>query len=1092
MVLSKQLMISEPPRSNTNAASIELSGVRREIRFFVEQYRQGRRQTTELVSTESLNTRKHVSKENLNTRKHVSLEAKRTNDAVGLVGAKVDRLVTLEHTQIDERARESFLESLKYPGFNQRRSQINDAYINTLNWIFAGDNDEKWNDDSGSYEHDDSVLNHASSSKQSGEMDQEGLSDPGHHSDHSNGSDRQHRPGDPLNTGASRSANETPANTVLDPGVTDSEEEENRDHEASRETRWNSFSQETRWNSFSNWLSSTDVLYWISGKPGSGKTTVMKYILNNEQTKKYLDIWCPGCTIISHFFWLPGSPMQRNIEGLLCSVLYQLLENNLNALIEAMSLGSKSSHTDWSHAELQSSVTKALDWYKDGVCLFLDGIDEIKPEDGTKDGIPEFLDWAIELSQRNKPIKLVLASRPDPYILETRLSRYPRMRLQDLNYQDLVNFATGRVKILEKDIFTDARDELIESLADKAEGVFLWLILAIKSVNEGLRNDDSVELLQERINCLPQGLDSLYNDMWARAGADNPAEYRQTAALYFKLLLESRASSWGGGINAFDVMLATTDLADSVLHAIANPSKLVREDDMLQQYMKVEKKLNIYCVGLIETIGGYRYMKSADFSWYGRVYDRIFPVAMGTRLDFVHRTARDFLTDTKSGREILEFDTSSDSFIECRLLHAMLASIALFARDERNAFNCAGHLKDYLNKYAHIDNESPQSWNRLVSFSEQLADSGRLLVRRGSYCPTYRCSGAQFLNLIAASYVGDANELLISRIKNRSPSRSEKSSFLLASISGGIDNIQPLFRTCREMLRAGADPNLQGWLEWGDFPSSMPHTELQTPWRWLLVLTVQRLLHRTYVDPLARALSPTELTSLAEVLLLFISEGARLSDPVNVAFYMGGGSDTTLSLDVKFGHRVQTLDRKAIFTSIPAYMIVKLLTAKYWRGFCSTSDTRSFPKVFADLENACESYHSSGTCRVFGRSKIEEEGNRCTSWWETTNDMQTQLGSKLMEWLGGNVLLPRPVEGADVIEMRRVHVRFWELTKLFDLIWFHESWTMRNEELDFVFISERLVELGVLMSLVGAVEFHTRYEWVRKHNIENPQYGGTT
>lgn len=1059
-------MIPEPTRSNTNAASIELSGVRREIRFFVEQYRQGRRQTTELVSIESLNTRKHV-----------SLEAKRTNDAVGLVGHKVDRLVALEHTQIDERARECFLESLKYPGFNQRRNQIDDAYGDTLNWIFVGDNDEKSDDDSGSYEYE-SDSNYDSSSSQSGEMDQEGLSDQGHHSDHSNGSDRQHRPGDSLNIGASRSASETHSNTVSDPEVTDSEEE-NRDHEASRETKW---------NSFSNWLSSTDVLYWISGKPGSGKTTAMKYILNDERTKKYLDIWCPGCTIISHYFWLPGSPMQRNIEGLLCSLLYQLLENNLNALIEVMSLGSKSSYTDWSHAELQSSVIKALDWHKDGVCLFLDGIDEIKPEDGTKDGIPEFLDWAIELAQRSKPIKLVLASRPDPHILETRLSRYPRMRLQDLNYQDLVKFATERVKIQKKDIFTDARDKLIKSLAAKAEGVFLWLILAIKSVNEGLRNDDSVKLLQERIDCLPQGLDSLYRDMWARAGADNPAKYRQTAALYFKLLLGHAV--YYGKINAFDVMLATTGLAECVLHALADPSKLVREDDMLQQYMKVEKKLNIYCVGLIETVEDNHYMRpAADFSWYGRVYDRIFPVAAWTRLEFVHRTARDFLTDTKSGREILEFDASPDSFIEYRLLYARLASIALFARPEWNAFHCAVHLGNYLYRWALIDNELPQRWNRLVSVSEQLADSGRLLGGKGVFkreC-TYRCSGAQFLNFIASSYVGDAHELLVSRIMNRSPSKSEKSSFLLASINDGLDNIQPLFRSCREMLRAGADPNWKGRLERAEFSHDERHAELQTPWRWLLVLTVQRLLRGTHVNPSARALSPTELTSLAEVLLLFISEGARLSDPANVAFRLDQGLDTW---NVAFLHqgRVVLYDN-AILTSIPAYLIVKLLT-KYRRGLCSNSDTGLFPKVCADLENACESHHSSETCRVFGRSKMKEEGDQ--SWWETTNDMQTQLGSKLMEWLEGNVLLPRSIiEGADVIEARRVPVGFGELTRLFDLIWYHESWTMRNEKLDADFIGGRLEELGVMMKLDG-VEFHTKAEWVRKHNTENPQYGGVT
>lgn len=1032
----------ESIRSNTNAANIELSGVRREIRFFIEQYRQGRREMTELVSVESLNTRKHV-----------SLEANRTNDAVGLVGQKVDRLVALEDGQIDEQARARFLESLKYPGFNQRRNQIDDAYGNTLKWIFVGDNDEESNSDSGSDEYDNSDEDYDSGNNHSGEAF---------------------------------------SSTVSDQGVTDSEEEEeeeNRDHEPF----W-----ETKWDSFSNWLSSTDAIYWISGKPGSGKTTVVKYILADKRTKKYLDIWCPGCAIVSHYFWLPGSPMQRNMEGLLCSLLYQLLEKNPIALTEVMSSvsGSKSSHTDWSHAELHSSVVKALGFFRNGVCLFLDGIDEIKPEDGTKAGIPEFLDWAIELSQRSK-IKLVLASRPDPHILETRLSRYPRLKVQDLNYQDLMTYAEGRVKIPEKDISAKNKD-LIRSLAYKAEGVFLWLILAIKSVNEGFGNDDSVETLRERIDCLPQGLDSLYKDMWARAGADNPAEYRQTAALYFKLVLASEPLLKFS--NAFEVMLATTNLADRVLHAIADPSKLVREEDMLQQYRKVEKKLNIYCVGLIQTVVPRHkwYMRAvSDSSWYGHVYDRIFEIAVRTELEFVHRTARDFLTDTKSGREILEFDTSSRMSIECRLLHARLAKLALFTSRDNTAQHWTNKMARVFGRWRHIGREFSQNWNRLALVCEQLAESGRLLGGDKDF--RYRCNGTWFL-MTASRHVDDDNRLLIStRIKNRSLSEGEKASSLVASLQVGYQDIKSLFPTCREVLRAGADPNRRVWLEWGSFPNaeSGPRAVAQTPWQWLLHFSVERLLRGTEMFPLHPSLTTTGLASLAEVFLLFISKGARLNDPVNVPFCLDkfGYSGyryklRSLDWDITYDH--------AILTSIPAYMIVKLLT-KCLRRFCSTSDTESFARVCDDLENACESHHSSGTCRVIGKSEGETGGLGGLGeflWWETTEDVQTQLGSKVMECLEGLLLSTTPAfEGADISEAREAEAEplfqcRWD--HMCEEIWDHESWALHIREVGISSIFERLVELGVMASLDGVVEFHSEKEWVRKHNLENPQYGGAT
>lgn len=1071
------LIVSESTRSSTNAAGIELTGVRRELRFFIEQYRQGRRETTELVSVESLNTRKHV-----------TLEAERTNEAVGLVGQKVDRLTALEGVKVDERVRERFLESLKYPGFNQRRNQIDAAYGDTLNWLFVGDNDEESSDDSGSDEYAVSDEGYDSDSHEAGKVDEEKESDQGHHPDkkhasnHINGTEGQHGSRDAFNSGASDSAGEASWSTVSHSKFTNSEEEENRDHGS----HW-----EIKWDSFSNWLSSTDAIYWISGKPGSGKTTVVKYVSADERTKKYLNIWCPGCAIVSHYFWLPGSSMQRNMEGLLYSLLYQLLESNSNAFMEVKSStsGPKSAYTDWSNAELHSAFTRALDSYKNGVCFFLDGIDEMKPEDGTKDGIPEFLDWAIKLSQRSK-IKLCLASRPDPYILETRLSRYPRLRLQDLNYQDLMRYAKGRVKFPEEAVPAEKK-YLIQSLAYNAEGVFLWLILAIKSVNDGFRNDDGADILLERIKSLPPGVDSLYKGTWARWGADNPFEYRQTAALYFKLVLAWKSL---GPINSFDFTLATTCLADKVLHAVADPSKRVSEDFMLQECREVQKKLKIYCIGLIEAMPVTQcdYIGiEVDCSWYGHGYDRIRHAVDLTELDFIHRTASDFFTDTKSGRDILAFDTSSDLSIECRRLYALLASLALIPQEYSNAKYWARFLGDIVRRWGHIGKELPQSWNRLMSACEQLADSGRLWLGQDDFL--YLCSGTQFLNFMARTSSKDDNdELLISRIKDRSMSEDEICSFLLAFTR--VDKIPSLFRTCREMLSAGADPNWKGWLDEGDVPNRASGAcgIIQTPWQRLLSSAVL-LLHGPQSHRFDGKLPPTlaQLTSLAEVCLLFVSEGAKLNDPVNLSFYEW--TDPRIS---PWPKRPELTSNSTwadyecrIWISIPAYMIVKLLTNALRRS-CSNLNKGSFPRVCIDLENICERYRSSGICRVLGKSKVgvwKDVLSRHFTWWETTNDVQVRLGSKLMEWLERRVLLFKPA----IRPSSRSEARSIDTEQTFQCIWYDESWALCRKETEMRYFCEWLIELGLMVRLDGVVEFHSSEEWVRKHNLENPQYGGT-
>ncbi|KAM0271639.1 hypothetical protein ACHAQH_009027 [Verticillium albo-atrum] len=57
-----------------------------------------------------------------------------------------------------------------------------------------------------------------------------------------------------------------------------------------------------KWDSFINWLRSDSPVYWISGKPGSGKTTLMNYMVSNPRTATALRVWSPNFLIVSHFF----------------------------------------------------------------------------------------------------------------------------------------------------------------------------------------------------------------------------------------------------------------------------------------------------------------------------------------------------------------------------------------------------------------------------------------------------------------------------------------------------------------------------------------------------------------------------------------------------------------------------------------------------------------------------------------------------------------------------------------------------------------------------------------------------------------------
>ena len=81
------------------------------------------------------------------------------------------------------------------------------------------------------------------------------------------------------------------------------------------------------WSSFVNWLKSGNEVYWINGKAGSGKSTLMKYVCGHHRQQELLKAWHPTRQLLTpnFFFWAAGSPLQRSITGLLQSLIYQSL-----------------------------------------------------------------------------------------------------------------------------------------------------------------------------------------------------------------------------------------------------------------------------------------------------------------------------------------------------------------------------------------------------------------------------------------------------------------------------------------------------------------------------------------------------------------------------------------------------------------------------------------------------------------------------------------------------------------------------------------------------------------------------------------------
>ena len=394
---------------------------------------------------------------------------------------------------------------------------------------------------------------------------------------------------------------------------------------------------------FVGWLESEQQRYWISGKPGSGKSTLMKFIIEHPKTRQALDKWAPESVILSHYFWKPGGGLQCSIKGLWCTLACQCLSHDealTDYVLSQLPISrDKREPSDWSIKAMEEICLAALAQSSRSFCIFIDGLDEIDD----REGIPA-LKAAVSklLNHLGSKLKLCLASRSEPEIRRW-LWDWPELRLHQLTHRDaqaLVDSKLGdfylkaeHADTMESQIMVN---HLRKQLVDKAEGVFIWLIFALQSVVRGFEAGDSLDELLDRVDRMSAEIDDLYDEMWARI---EPV-YRQKATL---LLRHATATQNGYPFNT--LVCFTMASACEGSDELFRPGARVGSDrlkELRQQCSRTQQDIETRCGGLLE-VGNFEEVTDNPYV---------------KKVTFIHRTAYDHLMTSLSGIQILAFDES--------------------------------------------------------------------------------------------------------------------------------------------------------------------------------------------------------------------------------------------------------------------------------------------------------------------------------------------------------------------------------------------------------------------------------------------------
>jgi len=425
-----------------------------------------------------------------------------------------------------------------------------------------------------------------------------------------------------------------------------------------------------------DWLKNGTGIYWVNGKPGSGKSTLMKHLFGDRRTRQYLQHWAKTTEpsdiplhIATFFFWNSGTAEQKSQSGLLRALLHQILDKTpdlipivfpyLWADTYSKYLDRQNRHSDssmvaqgWALRDLKFAIEMLAKQRSIPIKLFflIDGLDEFG---GDHEDLMVMFRELSHLSEGR--LRICLSSRPW-VVFEDNLHMCTSLKMQNLTYNDIEIYVNKRLhsnsafqRLAADEI--EATSELIKEIVQKADGVFLWVRIVVKSLLSGIRNRDDMSDLWKRLRLLPKELEPLYEHL---LGLIEPL-YLGWVSKVLRILQASR------GIDD------TTKKTDGYL-----PSSMKERGalTLIVLYLSIDDTLNLKeirkmlpesieakcntlavqltarCAGFLETSASENQEKPGPTSC----------------VMFLHRTARDFLEDRErwAALQALTLNTSFD------------------------------------------------------------------------------------------------------------------------------------------------------------------------------------------------------------------------------------------------------------------------------------------------------------------------------------------------------------------------------------------------------------------------------------------------
>ncbi|KAK9772426.1 hypothetical protein SCAR479_10964 [Seiridium cardinale] len=419
--------------------------------------------------------------------------------------------------------------------------------------------------------------------------------------------------------------------------------------------------------SFIEWLNSGSGVFHISGNAGAGKSTLMKLLRHHHRTQFELKTWAGEQSLVfsSFYFWNSGNQLQMSLEGLYRSVLLEvcrkcpdlistLFPSQWQRLIAANTGGTVDEDLIGPH-EINDAFSTLLTTdisAKYRMCFFIDGLDEYTGENVDYRAIAR----TIRKWGESDGVKLCVSARPYDEFLDT-FDASLRLHLHDLTSQDIEKYANDSFRSAHS-LTSVNYQQFVKTIVQKSEGVFLWARVVVRSLVSLASSGLNEFQLQQRLESYPADIYELYDNLLESLGPEERLRSNQ-------MLLLATQNPFAQALNA---------LWFSWIDALGSPSfpsakRPYATVEINARHAAVRLDLEHLTKGLLEMHTDRRERKDGD-QFYRQ------------RIQFFHRTARDFLRSPARLKQLKQSFGSSDlTEIATRL---RLAEIVLAGKYKKN------------------------------------------------------------------------------------------------------------------------------------------------------------------------------------------------------------------------------------------------------------------------------------------------------------------------------------------------------------------------------------------------------------------------